>query len=243
MWGHCMSGVNNHAKRSWVVRFAENETGAVVRLGAYRKNRGDDHPMAQVDAYWHALYSRGNIPKRHDIDPRGIDTALAHAFVVERVARSVLRFRVAGHALCDFMGMELRGMPLSALFSSMCRPDLLSVVPAIFDRPALCRMELSTDRNFLQGPLTARMTMLPLRGHTGEITHALGAMEIATPKRRPGKTPRRFDRMTTHLQTVHARKTPSDQTAGAAFTPGFADPTASYATLSSQRLRLVETDS
>ena len=83
----------------------------------------DHHPesgyaaIAQVEAYWEALRGTRIVPKRSEIDPRGIEGALENAFIVERVAPGIARLRIAGSHLNDLMGMEVRGMPLTALFN------------------------------------------------------------------------------------------------------------------------------
>ena len=45
--------------------------------------------IAQMDAYWEALRRGQLIPKRSDVDPRGIEAALEHAFILERIAAGV----------------------------------------------------------------------------------------------------------------------------------------------------------
>ncbi len=223
--------------------FAQEQFGTVISLKAYRRGRNEPRPLAQVEAYWHALYSRGGIPERAAVDPRGIDSALAHAFVVERVAQDVMRLRVAGRALCEQMGMELRGMPLSALFAPSCREDLNALMPTIFDRPALCHMELGAKSGLVQCALRARMVMLPLRGHTGAITHALGAIEMAQQTEQSTKTPRRFDQMTTHLRPVRVQKASTRHSEQADIRRGFSDPASQFRSPSSTpRLRLVDND-
>lgn len=224
--------------------FAQDKFSTVISLNAYRNGRNEPRPVAQVEAYWHALYSCGGIPERADIDPRGIDSALPHAFVVERVAQGVVRLRVAGRALCDLMGMELRGMPLGALFAPSCREDLDALMPTIFDRPALCHLELSAKGRLVQRAMRARMIMLPLRGHTGAITHALGAIEMVQHTGQSMKTPRRFDQMTTRLRSVSAQKASPLQSAHADIRRGFSDPASQFGPSPSKRhLRLVDNES
>lgn len=224
--------------------FAQDETGGVVSLAAHRKGRNGTRPLAQVDAYWHALYSQGGIPVRADISPRGIEGALQHCFVIERVAHHVVRFRVAGHALCDQIGMELRGMPLSALFSPPTREQLRTVLPAIFEQPALCHLELKVKGDSGQPPVSARMIMLPLRGHTGAITHALGAIEVnPNAEAIAGPSPRRFDEMTARLQRVPARVEIGARPDRAEPAQGFAERARPFRPARAPRhLRLIDSD-
>ncbi|MCB2111761.1 MAG: PAS domain-containing protein, partial [Rhodobacteraceae bacterium] len=67
------------------------------------------HSISVVRAYWEALRAGREVPYRSEIDPRGIESALEHTFVLERIAPRIARFRLAGVHLCDLMGMEVRG--------------------------------------------------------------------------------------------------------------------------------------
>ena len=224
----------------------QTDAGTVVRLAGHRRFRAAARPTAQVAAYWHALRAEGDVPARAAIDPRGIDAALPHTFILERVAPRVARLRVAGHALCEMMGMELRGMPLSALFSPGSRDELGTLLTALFERPATCRISLLRKRHFGFAPLRAQAVLLPLRGHDGRITHALGAIEIAAGKPGTAGRPNRFD-----LAGSDARALPVDTTPASGMPPAtaatgqpraFAEPPASFdAAHAAPRLRLVKT--
>ena len=72
--------------------------------------------IAALEAYWQALRGNRMVPLRADVDPRGIESALDFAFIVERVSRHA-RFRLAGSQISELMGMDVRGMPLTSLFS------------------------------------------------------------------------------------------------------------------------------
>ena len=56
------------------------------------------------------------MPLRSEIDPRGLKGALEYCFVLERIAPGLARLRVAGSHLGDLMGMEVRGMPITAFY-------------------------------------------------------------------------------------------------------------------------------
>ena len=71
--------------------------------------------LAEVRGYWEGLRKGSDLPRRDEIDPRGIVGALENTFLLERVAPGVARFRLAGMQLHDLMGMDVRGMPLTAL--------------------------------------------------------------------------------------------------------------------------------
>lgn len=107
-------------------------SGKVVRLNRFR-NKANLSPIRQAEAYWTALRSDQSIPFRSQIDPRGIDQILEYAFILERVAPGVGRFRLAGQHICKLAGMEVRGMPISALFSASGREGITAVLEYVFD--------------------------------------------------------------------------------------------------------------
>ena len=84
--------------------------------------------LREVEAYWSGLRDGRAMPARADVDPRGIQSALEYAFILERIAPGVARFRVAGMHLNDLMGMEVRGMPLTAMFVPEGRKEISAAV-------------------------------------------------------------------------------------------------------------------
>ena len=93
------------------------DSGEVVSLNNYRQ-ASFYNPIAEVEAYWEALRGSRLMPTRAEIDPRGIEQALEYAFIVERIAPGIARLRIAGSHLNELMGMEVRGMPLTAFIAS-----------------------------------------------------------------------------------------------------------------------------
>jgi hypothetical protein len=223
----------------------------VVPLGEIRKDM--TFPcVAEVRAYWEALRAGRVAPTRSEVDPRGIERALEYAFILERVAPKVARFRLAGMHLSDLMGMEVRGMPLSSFFQTEIRDDVAEVVDTVFTGPQIVEMSLAGETGIGCPPLEARLLILPMRSDLGDMNRALGCF---VSQGTIGRTPRRFE--VTGLKTeaipttVHGRfaKTPlaAGQNAAKAGS-GFAEPMTSYrgqgqkAIRSRGHLRLVVSD-
>ncbi len=143
----------------------------------------------EVEAYWTALAQEAPVPARSRIDPRGIESALSYAFILERVAPTVARFRLAGSHLADLMGMEVRGMPLTAMFLPDARAVAGEALDRAFTRPARVTLALTGERGVGRAPLDARMILLPLRDEEGRVTRVLGALEA---RGQIGRQPRRF---------------------------------------------------
>lgn len=192
--------------------------------------------------YWERLRAGRLAPLRSEIDPRQIENALEHAFILEHVSDGNVRFRLAGLELCDLMGMEVRGMPHTALIDPVDRDDFSATVNGLFARPKIVELNLVSDRPGLPD-LQADMLLLPMKSDLGEITRILGCLVAKGPKAVP---PHRFRIRSQKVTRIVA--TESAQTR--ALLPGFAEPAAEFSPQPVQRavkirqpyLRLVNTD-
>lgn len=137
---------------------------------------GADDLLRGLESYWSQIRGARHLPVRTDVDPTRIDTALPHAFILERVAPGVARFRVAGQRVAGIFGMDVRGMPMSSLFEAEARPVLASCLERCFALPAIVAADLTIARGRLRRPLVAKMILLPLEGTGGEVNRALGAI-------------------------------------------------------------------
>ena len=145
--------------------------------------------IREVRAYWDALRDDQDLPRREQINPRGMAGALHQVFMLERVAPGVARFRLAGMEINDLMGMEVRGMPVSALFDPAARARLAEVLEAVLNTSTIAELDLEADRGIGRPALGARLLLLPLKGATGEADLILGC--LATDGQ-IGRAPRRF---------------------------------------------------
>ena len=59
--------------------------------------------------YWSRLRRGRDIPDQTDIDPRAIKRMLSHVFIVDATSPSRPLYRLAGTALCQRFGFELKG--------------------------------------------------------------------------------------------------------------------------------------
>ena len=145
--------------------------------------------LAAFEAYWAAQCPKEDIPRRSQIDPRGIEALLSNAFVTERIAPGLARLRIAGMHLSDVMGMEVRAMPLSCLIAPSDRDRFSDALVDLFDRPARVELTLEAEGGLGRPALAGRMLLLPLRSDLGDISRALGCLVTQGPI---GRTPRRF---------------------------------------------------
>jgi len=147
-------------------------------------------PVAEVETHWHALRAGRLVPDRAEVDPRAIQSALRHAMIVERIAPGHARIRIAGNHVSDVMGMEVRGMPLSALFEPAARVDLQGALRELFSAPAIQKFALQSPGRLGRPALRGQLALYPLRCDHGEISRALGCIVTEGVI---GRTPRRFD--------------------------------------------------
>jgi hypothetical protein len=184
--------------------------------------------LAETRAYWQALHdAAGQIPDRAQIDPRGIGGALDVAFIAERVAPGVARFRLAGSALCDLMGMDVRGMPILSLIEPEARAALAEALETALMQPAILTLALAAGRGIGRPPLEARLLMLPLRRANGEAGLALGCLALDG---QIGRAPRRFTILRRQLAPLAqpARIGQQDRIAQPARMHELAEPAAPY---------------
>ena len=160
----------------------------VVSLADFREQT-QQGPVGQIEAYWEGLRKGRIMPSRSEVDPRGISGVLEHAFILERVARGIGRFRLAGMHLNDVMGMEVRGMPLTALILPDSRDAMSAALASVFDEPAVVRLSLVSDTGLGRSQMDAKMVLLPLRSDLGDVSRILGCF-VANGK--IGRAPRRF---------------------------------------------------
>lgn len=144
---------------------------------------------AELYRYWQDLRGTRQMPARSEFDPRSIETALAATFVAEKVATSVARIRVAGSVLNETLGMDVRGMPITALFDPTARDCIAEATRDLFTGPAMVVLELRARTGFHRNPLRARMVLLPMSDAQGNIALIIGCLDIQGGL---GKTPRRF---------------------------------------------------
>lgn len=140
--------------------------------------------------YWNATRKGWDVPRRSEIDPRGIAGMLSWTFIIEQIAPGLGRFRVAGTHLGDLLGMDVRGMPISAMLRPSARDELADGLRNLFTMPGILRAALVSPGEFRRPELEAELLILPLRDDRGEVTRAIGCL-IA--KGQIGKAPRRFD--------------------------------------------------
>lgn len=162
--------------------------------------------ISQVEGYWEALRGMRMMPKRSEIDPRGIENALEYTFVLERIAPGMARLRIAGSHLGDLMGMEVRGMPLTAFITPAGRRQMSDALEEVFQRPAICELRLSAETARDKPSMDARMILLPLKSDLGDVSRIMGCFVA---RGEIGRSPRRFDVIGAKIRPITAPTEPA----------------------------------
>lgn len=182
--------------------------------------------ISVVRAYWEALRNGRDMPFRSEIDPRGIESALENTFILERIAPRLARFRLAGGHLNDLMGMEVRGMPLTAFFTAGARSEIDAILSRVFDGPETAELTLVPEHGTGRDGMDARMLLLPLRSDLGDVSRAVGCFVGLGPV---GRAPRRFDIGGARLCKTNGAPRPLRPGHSPAVAPsGLAEPPAPY---------------
>ena len=176
----------------------------VISLDGHREEIANS-PIAQVEAYWEALRGTRLLPLRSEIDPRGIEGALEHTFLLERIAPGLARFRLAGTRINDLLGMEVRGMPLTSLLMPGSRDLAREALNMLFEGPKTVKIELASAGGIGRPALQAKLIMLPLKSDLGDVSRAIGCVAVSG---KFGRRPRRFDIKSSAYSAIGPFKTP-----------------------------------
>lgn len=139
--------------------------------------------------YWDGLRAGRAMPERDDIDPREIGQALEFLFVAEQVAPGVVRLRLAGQHLTQLLGMEPRGMPLSALFAGPSRGELADAVEQVGRHGLRALLPVKAETGLGRPAMDGLLALMPLGAEGGRTARILGVLQT---RGATGRVPRRL---------------------------------------------------
>ncbi|MEM1299016.1 MAG: PAS domain-containing protein [Pseudomonadota bacterium] len=164
-----------------------------VKLDAYRLNRSNEMIHQELRAlynYWNTLRAGRKTPLRSDIDPRDMECDARNLFILENLGRGNIRFRLAGTAMVEAFGMELRGMNARAIMSTASRESFTALISEVLEDPGVgyARLRDASDEDAVW-----EVNLLPLRSDFGMIDRVIGCLHpLSRPKTRRAGTPLRF---------------------------------------------------
>jgi hypothetical protein len=221
----------------------KEEGGDHIAPGTGFRSNMEFPVVNEVRAYWEALRAGRQVPLRSEVDPRGIERALEHAFVLERIAPQVARFRLAGMHLNDLMGMEVRGMPLTAFFAPSGRDKVAQILEGVFKGPEMAELSIAGETGFGRPPIEGRLLILPLKSDLGDVSRALGCLVTSG---QIGRRPRRFEMAEARITRIEAGR-PLEAANRLTALPGMAEARAEFepaprSAKNRGHLRLVKSD-
>lgn len=130
--------------------------------------------------YWNSVRADRLAPRRFEIEPSEIAHILSSTFILEHTDMGVFRFRLAGTAMCDAFGVELRGASFMDGWSHHDRLTLERGFTALTGQAAGLQLQMeAAPKGRPSTPF--EVLMLPLR-HTGDrIDRVLGSFSLLEP--------------------------------------------------------------
>ena len=139
-----------------------------IELASYRLSRnGNEMIHSEIRAlynYWERLRAGRPCPYRAEVDPRDMAGDARHLFVLEDMGRGNMRFRLAGTALIDAFGYELRGMSARSIMEGKARESFVALVSETLAEPGVGYARLMGP----DGVSVWEVVLLPLRDNFGK---------------------------------------------------------------------------
>lgn len=132
-----------------------------------------DAEIRALFAYWETLRGDRLVPFRSEVDPRGMRCDPRNLFILEDLGRDNVRFRLAGTALVDAFGMELRGMSARSMMQGKARESFGALLSETLAEPGIgyARLRRHGGTNDVWEVL-----LLPLRSDFGQIDRLIGCL-------------------------------------------------------------------
>ena len=157
-----------------------------------------DSAIDLVARHWASLPRTGLAPERAALDANALAAALPFVFIAELVTPRVARLRLTGHKVEEMMDMDVRGMPLTALFTAAARPMVMQALEQVA-QGARAILPVAGEGGFGQPSLTGQLALFPLADGAGHLTRLMGVLELDGVI---GRTPRRLSVTKATLTTL-----------------------------------------
>lgn len=144
---------------------------AKVRLS--RSTDMIDPEIRALFAYWDALRADRTVPFRSEVDPRAMRCDPRNLFILEDLGRDNIRFRLAGTALVEAFGMELRGMSARSMMQGKARESFGALISETLAEPGVGYARLRRQGGARD---VWEVLLLPLRSDFGQIDRLIGCL-------------------------------------------------------------------
>ncbi|WFU10624.1 PAS domain-containing protein [Rhizobium sp. CB3090] len=129
----------------------------------------------EIFTYWEQLRGNADAPLRNLIQPSAVRHILPQLFILESVPNEAPRFRLAGTAICSFMGRELRGESFAALWAGSQPDDPVRIAAGVMSHvvPALIN---ATGYSISGRNIAFEMVLMPVRSAGDVCDRLLGCL-------------------------------------------------------------------
>lgn len=154
-----------------------------------------DPSIRSALTYWEELRAGQLVPPRLALDPARMRHLLQQSAILEQVQPGTVRIRLGGARISALMGMEVRGLPVRALFDLSDRGRIAAEVTRAFETPSVLLMNLAAPapRHQMGTAHRTQMAVLPMSDQNFCVNRALlvlGDREAGAD--RPIETPLRW---------------------------------------------------
>jgi hypothetical protein len=127
--------------------------------------------------YWSRLRNGRDVPDQTDIDPRHIKRLLSYAFILDCGNPSRPVYRLAGTALCERFGFELKGTGFLAHWESQSSLALASLLrQALKLRQPVCLSSIGATAD--NGMVQLETVLTPVSFNGGEPQRFFGLVQV-----------------------------------------------------------------
>ena len=132
--------------------------------------------LRQAQWAWIKSIAKGGIPSRQSLDPRDLSGIIEKTFILEARSEHEFRIRICGQAVCNQIGMEMRGMPAVSMFDLPDRQTLTGLFHTICTGKHYAVLDISGVACGNKGSVI----LLPMRGPDGSVSRILGAVDLSS---------------------------------------------------------------
>jgi hypothetical protein len=127
--------------------------------------------------YWSRLRKGRDVPDQTDIDPRAIKRLLSYTFILDCETPARPLYRLAGTALCERFGFELKGTSFLGHWESQSGLALSSLLgQALKARQPVCLSSIAATAD--NGMVELETILAPVSFNGGEPTRFFGMVQM-----------------------------------------------------------------
>jgi hypothetical protein len=144
--------------------------------------------------YWSRLRKGRDVPDQTDIDPRAIKRMLSYVFILDVADMAKPMYRLAGTALCDRFGIELKGTNFLSHWESQSRVALTTLLrQALNTRQPICLSSIAANAE--HGMVELETVLAPVSFGPGQATRFIGLVQVLSDPTPLAGKPIAFERL------------------------------------------------